>query len=1659
MLDTISNHLESIHLRSGPRNYGPDLNLALLEELTRRATKSATKSSKKRTRSPDALDRHSKRSRTTDGASTYETQDPAPRHVDAFYPHLARIHRRFALDPIEGKCAEIPVLRHVLDIQYSDMEAGSNFAELVQETQSNVPETTTLHISNIKVIEHNSRCVAVAGENQWLLLLPTLVQDADDYDYDNTMGVSDLVTTCLILRDADKITLSGKISLVLNPPGAEVPFRLQVEFIVKLRFPNIFASLSRKEPRKSVLLVENAQRRLFAHIYGQNYESGPEANISQFYTVLHAARKLPSMMADDAMQPALLNPTLLPFQRRSVGWLLEREGMEVKSDGTVVPGSNATFSFWDTITEGNQTFHYNRLQGKLSQEPPPQTPAFGGILAEEPGLGKTLETISLILLNPAPESRNPSVTRWDPEARLDVKAVKTSLIVTPPALASQWIDEISAHAPSLKILVYDGWSKVKVPITRQAPSTATVTPISESKSKIKGKGKAPSKTAAKVEETVANAVRFDGSEMTKDADGNLLDWCEFVHQFDIVVTTYQVLRSDFNVARAVPVRPRREDVVYANVNRPRSPLVLVEWNRVIMDEVQMVGGGKTEDMVSLIPRLSSFAVSGTPARAQISDMIHVLKFLRVDDAIGSTRHWQRLLKAGYAHEFAAFFQTYGVRTTKASVKEELTIPQQTRYLVSVELGKVERHVYDQTMEQMLLELGLDARGVAASEGWEVDATLLRSSVRRLRGICTHPQVGQLLRKGELYKKGALKSMDAVLENMRDHNWRNVMDHWKSKIQAIIRYAQLVQQNDDAPDRLRIAREALDLALAETNNLVDEINKQLTEHRARGEVLKKEATALRLERAKALASGATASSSADKDKDKGKGRAMDQEDEDSGSDSGDEDDYGEEEQDKGIPKTLAGKEHRTKTATFKMRLREAKLLMHRVKFLHGDVYHMLGHEFSAKEDEAYADAEGIRRDLLKVTEEDATRAMNILQENTKSKIPTLREMEITVPYLLQGGIRSDELMEEANTLIDDVLNAQSRLLSEWRARIMELLTEKLNAGDEADGQEYQRNLDNQSEAEVYMQAYGALLADRREALVNERTLLAAHDAREKRLRHTKAAMKAATALDQIKQMQNFDSEHLQMPQDFEMHPEHQVLYKQLSDQRKALVAELNGRAIKSVLVELNGINARITSKNDPEKQIVHDAIVELRSLISSQGVVHDKLDADLTLIRKAFNERILYFRQLQEISDSVAEVDWEEPTLEVAIEVARADRAEHDEKLNTNRARHRYLVNLAVNSKGGTSADDEENVCILCRCDFIRGFITQCAHIFCEGCMKAWLSRREGKTCPVCRVRVDPDTVQRFTTTTGEEAPRQPINGEAAPQSHRKIVYNNIDTDLYDQIQKVESYGDFGSKIQMLVRHLLYLQTSDTGAKSIVFSAWADSLHIVELALNRNGIKCLRIDQNSKGESAAKKFRTDPEILVLLLHGERENAGLNVTCASRVFLLESVVHHSFELQAIARIDRMGQTRPTEVFCYYAEDTVERNILDLAARKGLSLYTKENSTGTLDVSSFSAEQDKAIVDSPAKKMLKGDFILKVDDMLACLFPHMYEELEFLIPPDSVSEDTEMTEMTSLTSDLAPTTNQTTPMSEPSNPFEVQPVAGPSREGNAVAGPSRPRRTRRR
>ncbi|KAG5652712.1 hypothetical protein H0H81_003963, partial [Sphagnurus paluster] len=850
--------------RPGTGTFRPNLNIHALYELLQITTSNdereitgSSEKGKKRSADPSSRTARSLKraktgaeSATPNGGSTSSTPD-----TDEFeWPRLDYPQLEPTSAPADNS-QSVPVLQHIFELQYTNQRGGDdkdglfgwkseeeNLVEMIAELQTS--ESRTIDLGAVKFASYHGRLIVVSpmltNHVSWTLLLPLQGDEIDLAWCDiSSELVQDILMAAFILQSVKRAAIQARLKIEVLPcelaHDSVLPFRLHVEINVSLCVPNIFEPFPRPDRKKNIPEVEDAQRRLLEHLYPSNATT-PESfdgttNIPFFYSVLGPAPPLPSLSIQALVQPVNLKPTLLPFQRRSVAWLLSREGKTVNSEGTVVDKLAAPeFSFWDQVEEGNQTWYVNRLSGALAPELPETTPALGGILAEEPGLGKTLESIALILMNPAPPERNPSVTRWDPVAKLEVKAIKTTLIVTPPALASQWADELAAHAPSLKVMTYDGWSKVPVPVTLAQVEAAKLALLKKSRQGPKKPARKRRLNHKKVD--TDDFMDIDDSSTAASGSGSaspsppgldsIQDWCSYVNTFDVVITTYSVLRSDFNVAFAAPVRPRREDVVYSTVERTRSPLVMVEWNRVIMDEVQMVGGGKTEDMVSLIPRLSSFAVSGTPARQQVADLMHVLKFLRADGAVGSSRLWTRLISSGFgAAHFAALFQEYGIRTLKANVKDELTIPQQTRYLVSITLGPVEKHVYDQTLEEALQELGLDARGVAASDGWQIDGTVLRAALRRLRGICTHPQVGQLQRPGDkIFKPGAVKTIDDVLQNMRESNWRQMMDDHKAKVQMLIRIAQL-QTHDTEEERFRHALATLVDAELEANALVDE----------------------------------------------------------------------------------------------------------------------------------------------------------------------------------------------------------------------------------------------------------------------------------------------------------------------------------------------------------------------------------------------------------------------------------------------------------------------------------------------------------------------------------------------------------------------------------------------------------------------------------------------------------------------------------------------------------------------------------------------------------------------------------------------------------------------------------------------------------------------
>lgn len=480
MRDSVSNHQQSVRTPASAiwrhhhhRTFRPMLNLAQLQELificTPDDTSETGRKGKKRSASPRSNGkRPSKRARTSTGSvynndkddsetSSSETLTP-PEIGDGSYPQL-KYNKAFFRAPAET----VPIIRHLLEIQYTGATNADNsevgeydgawkaeekeFRAALVDLSSGLSEPRIIDLGSARLVEYEGHLVGVSDvltkhtkEDVWLFLSPALTEGIDHDALDlSSSTVVDLLLASDLLRLADKVSLDARLRAVILPSGAcdsnadDLPFRLQVELNIGLCLPQFFEPFSGKVTKKHVTLVEDAQRCLLHFAYGTNIPPPPPSfegatNMSYFYSILGPAPSLESKVAEDAMQPVFLNPTLLPFQRRSVGWLLNREGKAVTQSGAIVPKTSSNeFSFWDTIEEGNHTWYYNRVSGVLSTTPPSVSASLGGILAEEPGLGKTLETIAMILLNPASEDRNPTLTRWDPEARLQVKAIKVSL--------------------------------------------------------------------------------------------------------------------------------------------------------------------------------------------------------------------------------------------------------------------------------------------------------------------------------------------------------------------------------------------------------------------------------------------------------------------------------------------------------------------------------------------------------------------------------------------------------------------------------------------------------------------------------------------------------------------------------------------------------------------------------------------------------------------------------------------------------------------------------------------------------------------------------------------------------------------------------------------------------------------------------------------------------------------------------------------------------------------------------------------------------------------------------------------------------------------------------------------------------------------------------
>lgn len=269
-------------------------------------------------------------------------------------------------------------------------------------------EVYVFHINNYMAIAADVE-TARRGLQDVLLLLPSFawpdeIRNPAFYGYDSpeSLAHKNFLYALHCLETSGRVSLLSTLQFVSIPtsPGEaetnEMPFILRLHIEVSLLSPRILNAIIYRgaKKQKQVNQLRDIQRRLMFYLFSSNKNQDSDIvslaarrqiDIPVFYSMLGPAPMLGSPDEDQRMQPIELQSQLLPFQRRSVAWLLRREGKgKAEEFGSTLP------LFWSEVRPNrfsNATWFFNHLSGEIQAERPESHEPLGGILAEEPGLG------------------------------------------------------------------------------------------------------------------------------------------------------------------------------------------------------------------------------------------------------------------------------------------------------------------------------------------------------------------------------------------------------------------------------------------------------------------------------------------------------------------------------------------------------------------------------------------------------------------------------------------------------------------------------------------------------------------------------------------------------------------------------------------------------------------------------------------------------------------------------------------------------------------------------------------------------------------------------------------------------------------------------------------------------------------------------------------------------------------------------------------------------------------------------------------------------------------------------------------------------------------------------------------------------------------------
>lgn len=397
---------------------------------------------------------------------------------------------------------------------------------------------------------------------------------------------------------------------------------------------------------------------------------------------------------------------LRKYQKQALYWMLQKEhrGKDVKQEQSMHP-------LWEKylwpakdaddkdlhMVEGQDCFYVNPYSGELSLDFPIQEQnCLGGILADEMGVGKTIQILALIHSHRSPEHEGivhdqidvevdavSSLKRQTMASTTVKRAPATTLVVAPMSLLAQWASEAekASRSGTLKVLIYYGSEK----------------------------------------------------------EANLQTLCcgsDLSSAPNVIITSYGTVLSEFN------------QVANAGGNRATSGgLFGVEYWRVILDEAHMIKNraSKTAKACYEIAATHRWVLTGTPIVNRLEDLFSLVRFLRVEPW-SNFSFWKTFITAPFEKgdfvraldvvqtvlEPLVLRRTKDMRTPDGEAL--VPLPQKTVTVEKLKFSDPEHDVYRHIFHRAKTTFNANVEAGTLMKSY----TTIFAQILRLRQSCCHP---------------------------------------------------------------------------------------------------------------------------------------------------------------------------------------------------------------------------------------------------------------------------------------------------------------------------------------------------------------------------------------------------------------------------------------------------------------------------------------------------------------------------------------------------------------------------------------------------------------------------------------------------------------------------------------------------------------------------------------------------------------------------------------------------------------------------------------------------------------------------------------------------------------------------------------------------------